>query len=131
MFLDCVVFKEVKIKIRDFYHDFVFPNFAVLKAMDEKGQCLNCTAFEIISDLERHYWIHTGLFDKKQLKSVLPSKSDLQRTATYIETIADDIIPMAQFHTASGEGVKFENMEVVIGLLFKAWFRRSGKSSSC
>jgi hypothetical protein len=40
-FLDGVLFKEVGIKIWNFYHDFVFPNFSVLKAMDEKGGCLN------------------------------------------------------------------------------------------
>jgi hypothetical protein len=40
-FMDGIMFKEVLIKSRDFYHDFIFPNYAVLKAMDEKGGCLN------------------------------------------------------------------------------------------
>jgi hypothetical protein len=62
------------IKSRDFYHDFVFPNFAVLKAMDEKGGCLNYTAIDIIRDLECQYWIRAGLFEKKLFKSVLSSK---------------------------------------------------------
>jgi hypothetical protein len=84
------MFKEVMIKSRDFYHDFVFPNFAVLKSMDEKGGCLNYTYIDIIRYLEHLYWIRAGLFDKKRFKSVLPSKSDLQRTAKRINIVADD-----------------------------------------
>jgi hypothetical protein len=55
-----------------------------------------------------------GFFDKKRFKSILPSKSDLTRNAKRIETVADGITPMTQFHTASGEGIKFENVASVI-----------------
>jgi hypothetical protein len=67
-FLDGVVFKGVMVKSRDFYHNFVFPNFVVLKAMDEKGGCLNYTAIEILQYLEGQYWIRAGLFEKKRFK---------------------------------------------------------------
>jgi hypothetical protein len=109
------------IKSRDFYHDFVFPNCMVLKKMDEKGGCLNYAAIERMRDLEHQYWIYAGFFDKKRFKSVLQSKSDLPKTDKRNETVADDIIPMTQFHTASGEGAKFENIEAVIGLLLKSY----------
>jgi hypothetical protein len=55
------------------------------------------------------------------VRYVLPSKSDLQRTANRIETISEMIIQMTQFNNASGEGVRFENVEAVIALLIKVY----------
>jgi hypothetical protein len=120
-FMDGIVFKEVMIKSRDFYHDFIFPNYDVLKAMDVKGGCLNYTGIEILRNLERQDWVRAELFDKKRFKSILPSKSDLTRTSKRIETVVDGIIPTTQFHTASGEEIKFDNVAAVIGLLFKVY----------
>jgi hypothetical protein len=108
-------------KSQYFYHDLLFPNFVMIKAMEEKGGCVNYTAIDILWDLEWQYWIHAELLDKKRLRSVLDSKSDSQRAAKRIETIADMTLPMTPFHTASGEGEKFENVEAVIALLIKAY----------
>jgi hypothetical protein len=51
-FLDGIIFKEVMIKSHHFCHDFIFPNFAVLKAMDLKGGCLKYTGIKILRNLE-------------------------------------------------------------------------------
>jgi hypothetical protein len=82
--------------------------------MDEKGGCLNYTGIEILRNLETRYWVRAELFDKKRFKSILPSKSDLTRTAKRIENLVYGIIPMMQFHTVSGEGTKFDNIAAVI-----------------
>jgi hypothetical protein len=45
---------------------------------------------------------------------------------TFIEAMADEIIPVTKFSTPSGEGFKFMHVNAVVGLLVKAYVRFGG-----
>jgi hypothetical protein len=119
-FMNGMLFKQSITIMRIFYHDTVFPNHNVLAEMDERGSTLNYAAVEVLRDLECSYWVSCGVFKGKRFKAILPSKTDLHRATKIIEAVADGIVPFSRFSTPSGEGIKF-NVIQIVRLLIKAY----------
>jgi hypothetical protein len=119
-FMNGMLFKQSITIMRIFYHATVFPNHKILAAMDKRGGTLNYAAVEVLRDLERSYWVSCGVFKGKRFKAILPSKTDLHRTAKRIEAVADGSVPFSRFSTPSGEGIMFHVIQIV-RLLIKSY----------
>jgi hypothetical protein len=112
-FMNRMLFKNSITIMRTLNHATVFPNHKVLATMDERGGTLNYAAVELLRDFERSYWVSCGVFKGKRFKAILPSKTDLHRVAKRIEAVADGIVPFSRFSTPSGEGIKFNVIQIL------------------
>jgi hypothetical protein len=56
-------------------------------------------------------------FLRQGFKAILPSRTDLYRTAKPKEAVAHDIVPYTRFSTPAGEGIKFGTIKVILVLI--------------
>jgi hypothetical protein len=91
--MECIILTEAINITRQFYHDTVFANYKVLTVMDERGGTLNYEAFDALRDLERKCWTSCRVFKGKRFIAILPSRTDLYRTAKRTEAVASGILP--------------------------------------
>jgi hypothetical protein len=99
----------------NYFRESIFTPHNILKEMDLQGGVLNYSGVELLRMVE--CLENPEAKNKKQYKSILPSKSSIVRKAQVLEHAAKDVLEIETFSTSSGEGVRFKNIPQAIHLL--------------